>query len=190
MAAKDFLNDLKARHEAFAAARRDVIALSAKAQSFSKRAIFAVQRGDEAGAKALLTEAESEIEKIRAKAKANARLAHEGSYRAALEEYAEARFVAQLAWKGKVSAIEDLDEETQIGGLCDAVGEVVRLMVHAATEGRDADARDLKARIDVVMSGLDAMDYSGYLRTKYDQARSHYRKAEDVLYDLSLKRNG
>jgi len=61
-------------------------------------------------------------------------------------------------------------------------------MVRAATDGRDKDARALKERLDRLMEGLDAMDYSGYLRTKYDQARSHYRRAEDILYDLSLKR--
>jgi predicted translin family RNA/ssDNA-binding protein len=188
MAAKDFLKNLKVAHETFAAARREIIGLAGLAQNASKRAIFAVQREDDAGAKALLAEAEDALEAIRERAKKNARLAHEGSYRAALEEYAEARFVAQLAWKGEVSAIEGLDEETQIGGLCDAAGEVVRLMVRAATEGRDKETRELKARLDRLMEGLDAMDYSGYLRTKYDQARSHYRKAEDILYDLSLKR--
>ncbi len=188
MAAHDLLKELKEAHEAFTAARREIIALSAKAQNASKRAVFAVQREDDAAAKALLAEAEDAIDAIRTRVKENARLAHEGSFRAALEEYAEARFVAQLVWKGSVSAIEGLDEETQIGGLCDAAGEVVRLMVRAATDGRDKDARALKERLDRLMEGLDAMDYSGYLRTKYDQARSHYRRAEDILYDLSLKR--
>lgn len=184
----ELLETLKKEHDAFGTARREIIALAAKAQNASKRAIFAVQRGDDAGAKAFLAEAEDAFQAIRERAKANARLEHEGSYRAALEEYAEARFVAQLVWKGALSAIEGLDEESQIGGVCDAVGELVRLMVHAATEGRDDEVRQLKSRLDVLMAGLDAMDYSGYLRTKYDQARSHYRKAEDILYDLSLKR--
>jgi predicted translin family RNA/ssDNA-binding protein len=185
---QDALKGLKTAHEAFAAARREIIGHAAKAQNASKRAIFAVQRGDDAGAKALLAEAEDAFEAIRAAAAANARLEHEGSYRAALEEYAEARFLAQLAWKGEISALDGLDEETQIGGLCDAAGEVVRLMVRAATDGHDKEAKTLKARLDQVMEGLDAMDYSGYLRTKYDQAKAHARKAEDILYDLSLKR--
>lgn len=186
--AKELLKELKEAYEAFSAARREIIGLSAKVQNASKRAIFAIQREDEAGAKTLLAEAEDALEAISGRVVVNARLAHEGSYRAALEEYAEARFLAQLAWKGGVSALTGLDEETQIGGLCDAAGEIVRLMVRAATEGRDKETKELKARLDRLMEGLDAMDYSGYLRTKYDQARSHYRKAEDVLYDLSLKR--
>jgi len=95
--AADLLKELKDAHEAFTAARREIIGLAAKAQNASKRAIFAVQREDDAGAKALLAEAEDALDAIRGRAKKNARLAHEGSFRAALEEYAEARFVAQLA---------------------------------------------------------------------------------------------
>lgn len=188
MATQDLLARLKDEHDKFGAARREIIALSAKAQNASKRAIFAVQRGEDAEAKALLAEAENAFESIRESVKANARLEYEGSYRAALEEYAEARFIAQLVWKGELSVIGHLDEETQIGGLCDAAGELVRVMVHAATEGRDDEVLKLKTRLDALLAGLDAMDYSGYLRTKYDQARAHYRKAEDILYDLSLKR--
>lgn len=187
MATEKLLGQLKAEHERFDAARREIIVLSAKAQSAAKRAIFAAQRGDEGAAKTLLTEADHLFEAIREKAAVNARLAHEGSYRAALEEYAEARFVAQLAWNRALTALDGLDEETQIGGLCDAAGEAVRLMIVYATEGRDEEAKEIKVRLDVLMAGLDAMDYSGYLRTKYDQARSHYRRAQDVLYELSLR---
>jgi predicted translin family RNA/ssDNA-binding protein len=184
---ESFLQHLKAEHETFDAARREIIGAASKAQSASKRAIFAVLREDEAGVKALLAEAEDAFETIRAKTEKNPRLAHEGSYRAALEEYAEARFIAQIAWKGETVALEGLDEETQIAGLCDAVGETVRLMTYYVTSGRDAEARELKTRLDRLVVGLDTMEYSGYLRTKYDQARSHYRKAEDVLYELSLR---
>jgi predicted translin family RNA/ssDNA-binding protein len=187
MPTEALLAHLKAEHEKFDSARRGIIALSAQAQNASKRAIFAVQRGDESGAKALLTEADHQFEAIREKASINARLAHEGSYRAALEEYAEARFVAQLAWNRELTALEGLDEETQIAGLCDAAGEAVRLMVIRVTEKRDQEAKEIKQRLDALMVGLDAMDYSGYLRTKYDQARGHYRRAEDVMYELSLR---
>ncbi len=187
MPSEDLLDRLKREHETFDAARREIIALAAKAQNAAKRAIFAVQRDDESGAKLLLTEADQAFEAIGEKASVNARLAHEGSYRAALEEYAEARFVAQLAWNRGLTPIEGMDEETQIAGLCDAVGEAVRLMVTRVTAKRDAEAGEIKKRLDALMPGLDAMDYSGYLRTKYDQARGHYRRAEDVMYELSLR---
>ena len=34
------------------------------------------------------------------------------------------------------------------------------------------------------------MDFSGYLRTKYDQARNHLRHAEQILYEVSLHDEG
>ncbi len=187
MTTEKLLKALKDDHDAYEAARRELIGFASKAQHVAKRAIFAVQRDDEQGAKALLTEAEGGFEEIRKRIKRAPRLAHEGSYRAALEEYAEARFVLQLVVKGEASAIEGLDEETQIAGLCDAVGELVRMMTVRATEKRDAEVREMKARIDAVMAGLSAMDFSGYLRTKFDQSRGHLRRADEILYDLSLR---
>lgn len=187
MATEKLLQELKKLHDAYETARREVIALASKAQHASKRAIFAVQRDDEKGAKALLTEAEAALEAIRERAASAPRLAHEGSYRAALEEYAEARFTLQLVAKGEASGVEGLDEETQIAGLCDAVGELVRMMTIRATEKRDKEVRELKARVDEVLAGLSAMDFSGYLRTKFDQSRGHLRRAEEIMYDLSLR---
>ena len=185
---KKFLDGLKKAHVGYDAARQETIAYANAALHASKRATFAVQRGDAKGAGAMLKAADLELAKIRAMAKENPRLSYEGSYRAALEEYAEARFVAMLAAGEGVSAIDGLDEETQIGGLCDAAGELVRMMIAAATEGRDKDAATLKARVDEIVGALTEMDFGGYLRTKYDQARSHLRKAEEIMYDLSLRK--
>lgn len=180
-----FLADLKKEHDAYESARRALGAASAKIQHAAKRAIFALQRDDEAGAKALLSEAEEALEGARA-ALTDSRLAQEGPYRAALEEYAEARFFLQMALKGSVAPIGGLDEETQIGGLCDALGEVVRLMVVRAAARRFKEVEALKRAADEVYAGIAAMDFGGYLRTKADQARSHLRRAEDVLYEVSL----
>ncbi len=167
------MEDLKAAHAAYVALRQDTVARAARAQHAAKRAVF--------------DEARTELAAIAASAADASRLASEGSYRAALEETAEAIFTLQLADDGEISTLEGMDEETQIGGVCDAIGEVVRLMVIAATAGDAERARTLKTSVDRVMDGLIAMDFQGYLRTKFDQARSHMRHAEDVLYDLSLR---
>lgn len=181
------LGKLKKAHDAHAKARQEVIALSGAAQRAAKRAIFAVQRGDAAGGEELLRESAVILSDVRKAAAKDARLAHEGSFRAALEEYAEAVFFSQLVLKGAVSAIPSLDEETQIAGLSDAVGECVRRMTTLSTEGRFDDARRLKKALEPVMEGLSDMDYSGYLRAKYDQAVKHFRRAEEILYDLAMR---
>jgi predicted translin family RNA/ssDNA-binding protein len=178
---------LKKAHDAYDKARQQTIASANAALHASKQAIFALNRGDCPTAVRRLSEAVAGLKAIERLGKRNPRLAHEGAYRAAQEEYAEAAFLTQLAASGTVTAIKGLDEETQIAGLCDAVGELVRQMVYAATDGRKPDVVRLKRMIDAIVGGLSEMDYGGYLRTKYDQARSHLRKAEDVLYDVSLR---
>lgn len=188
MTHSNFITRLKAGLDTYAEQRRRAIKISSEIQTLSKRAIFAYQRGErEAGAN-LIASAEGFIGKVREMAELNVRIANEGSYRAALEEYAEAVFFRQILEDGEVSAIEGLDEETQIGGLSDMIGEVVRRMTVLVTEGADDAARVLKSAVEPVMEGLHRMDYRGSLRNKYDQAVRHYRKAEDILYDISLKR--
>jgi predicted translin family RNA/ssDNA-binding protein len=188
MPTADTLASLKEGHDAHAAGRREVAVLASEAQHASKRAIFAVQRGDLETASDLLSDAEERFAAVRARIVGDPRLTCEGPYRTALEEYAEARFFTQIVGRKEVDALEGLDEETQVAGLCDAVGETVRQMTIKATEGDEDEVRALKAAVDGILAGLDAMDFSGYLRTKYDQARSHYRRAEEILYDLSMRR--
>src|SRR5260221_9763069 len=118
--AKDFLADLKAKHDAYAAGRRAIIEKSSIAQHAAKRAIFAAQRGDMPGSQKLLEEATNAIADAEKAAKANPRLVHEGSLRAAMEEYAEAAMFNMLVETGKAGPIDGFDEETLIGGLCDA----------------------------------------------------------------------
>lgn len=187
MTIQEFITQLKTSHDTYSAARRQIIERSSSAQHAAKRAIFAVTRGDNESAKALLAEAAAGIFAARETASVNSRLTYEGSLRAACEEYAEAVLFTELAATGTIATIEGLDEETMIGGLCDAVGELVRLMIVRATEGKYDDVHRLKATADMVVHGLTEMDFSGYLRTKYDQAKSHLRKAEEILYDLSLR---
>jgi len=40
-----------------------------------------------------------------------------------------------------------------------------------------------------MMDQLIDFDMTGYLRTKYDQARGHLRKLEQMAYEIKLKIN-
>ena len=156
MSTKTLLEKLKKEHDAYEAARREIMPLANAAQHASKRAIFALQRDDAPAAERLLAEADAKFADIAEKMKVNARLASEGAYRAALEEYAEARFVEQLIENGSVSDLRGLDEETQIAGLCDAVGELVRLMTIRATEKKRREVVKLKKAAETAVAGLIA----------------------------------
>ena len=184
----DSITSLKTAIEEYATQRRETIVIASDIQTLSKRAIFAFQRGDYDTGKDLLEGAHARIKDVKQKAEANPRLIGEGAYRASLEEYAEAEFFRQILEDGAVVLIDGLDEETQVGGLSDMIGEVVRRMTVLVTEGQDDEARALKKAVEPVMEGLHRMEYRGSLRSKYDQAVRHYRKTEDILYDISLKR--
>jgi predicted translin family RNA/ssDNA-binding protein len=83
----------------------------------------------------------------------------------------------------------DLDHETYLGGLADLVGELQRRQVRAATEGRTDEVKKIKDDIEVIVDALLEMDLGGYLRNKFDQAKNALRRAEDVLYEVSIRRS-
>ena len=77
--------------------------------------------------------------------------------------------------------------EVYIGGLTDTIGEAARYAVTAATQKDNQLVIKLVDTVKAVMSELVAMNLTGYLRNKFDQAKNALRKLEDILYDLSLK---
>lgn len=189
MVDKSYLQEIKDRQAAYAAARREIIALAADMQQASKRAIFALHRNDVAGAQVLLASADEKIAAIRKLIVAVPDTSDVGSFRAALEEYAEAALYLQFVQEGKVGRLDvpEIDDEIYLGGLSDLAGELQRRVVALATGGKVEEVRLAKEAIGEIVEGLLAMDLGGYLRTKFDQAKNALRRAEDVMYDLSLR---
>ncbi|MEK9152764.1 MAG: hypothetical protein AAB692_05350 [Patescibacteria group bacterium] len=187
---KNFFASLKERYHAHERGRREVIGLSAAAQSASKRAIFASHRDDSSGADRLLSEAADALKKVRTLFDGRAELADEGSYRAALEEYAEAKLYARYLASGDVGALDDenIDYEIYLGGLSDLTGELVRRQMRAATDGNLDQVRKIKDMVEEIVVQLMDMDLTGYLRNKFDQAKNSLRRAEEVLYEVTLRR--
>jgi predicted translin family RNA/ssDNA-binding protein len=186
------VEEVKKGHAAHADARRELIKLASDAQSASKRAIFALHRDDPAGADALLAEAEDRLREIGRRAAVQPALASEGSYRAALEEYAEAALYRQYVERGAVGKVplDAVGHDAYLGGLADLAGELQRRQVRMATEGRVADVKALKDAIEEIVTALLSLDLEGYLRTKFDQAKNGLRRAEDVYYEVSLRSKG
>lgn len=185
---KAFIQKLKKEHEKNNDERRQIISLANIVLHDSKRVIFALHRGDMAKAEASLTE----IEKILAKLEKNfgfVRINAEGAYRAAVEEYAEAKSL-DLVINGKkidkFSAVK-LDYEAYLGGICDLTGELVRRATNEAARGNRAEVTHVKNIINDIMAELVEFNMSGYLRTKYDQARGNLRKIEQMDYELKIR---
>jgi predicted translin family RNA/ssDNA-binding protein len=186
---RDFFAAIKGELSAYESARREIIKLSSDAIAAAKRAIFALHRDDAAAAAKLLGEADAAFEKIRAAIKLQPDLAAEGSYRAALEEYVEAQLYRQYLAEGTVGKVagEHIDYDIYIGGLTDLTGEMQRRQVRLATEGRTEEVRKIKELMESIVAELLEMDLGGYLRNKFDQAKNNLRRAEEVLYELTLR---
>lgn len=186
---KAVLERIRAHKAATSVGRREIIKCSGDALNASKRAIFALHRGDVAGADALLTEADGLFAQARERITGNPSLDGVGAYRAGLEEFVEAKLYRQFAADGTVGSIEypDVDDDIYLSGLCDLVGELQRRQVKAATDGDTDAVLRIKEVMEDIVSSLLAIDLEGYLRTKFDQAKNAMRRAEDVLYDVKLR---
>jgi len=178
---KDFDQSDKLAHEARL--------LSDKALHDAKRAIFSLHRDDWKEAQKLLEHALINIKQagdlLEAKPGSNAL----GSFRAALEEFMEAELFRQFLYKEKLGEPKGLtaDFESYLGGLTDVVGEVLRYAVKQATKRQFVEVRRSQEFVDSVMAELMEYDFTGYLRTKFDQAKQARRKLEEVAYEVSLR---
>jgi len=73
-----------------------------------------------------------------------------------------------------------------VGGLSDLIGEFVRLAVKRAIDRDKKSVDKLLEMSNELIEFMLALDATGALRNKIDQARQHQRRLEDIRYDLSL----
>lgn len=168
--------------------RRELQAMSADILSSSKRSIFATQRRDAkassqelAGIVKLVREGKSSVEK-------EPRLASEGMWRAALEEYAEASLYHDAMTKGRVGKVAELpdDPDLYLGGLSDLTGELTRSAVLAATDRKSAEVKRITSAVRDAIAFLLTLNLTGQMRTKFDQAKQNLRKLEEIAFTLSV----
>ncbi len=185
---KKFLEQLKESYRANESERRQIINASNGILFESKKTIFALQRQDGKQADIKLKELEKNLETLE-KRFGTKRLSKEGAYRAATEEYVEAKVFDTIIKNKKIDSIKNLnlDYEAYLGGICDAIGELVRYSTNQAATGKFTVVAKNKKISEEIMSYLIDFDMTGYLRTKYDQARGHLRKLEQMAYEIKLK---
>lgn len=186
---KTFVGGLKKDYADSNSIRRQVISLANIVLHDSKRVIFSLHRGDIKKAE----ESFAEIEKILVKLDkkfGNKRVYEEGSYKAAVEEYVEAKMFYNILVGKKIDKIKGLKftYETYLGGICDTTGELVRRAINEAAKGNTNEVEKIKNIISDIMAELVEFDMTGYLRTKYDQARGNLRKIEQVDYEVKTRR--
>lgn len=189
MSTKQLFKKLGADYNFFEKERRAIISISSEILNKSKQAIFSLHRDDQKKAKELLAEAEQNIKKAEEKFKQDKRLKFEGSYKAAVEEYAEAKLFYKFLTEGHISEIKEakLEAEDYLGALSDYTGELLRKAVLLATEKKFDKVKEIKNEMDEVMANLIELNLTGYLRTKYDSAKRNLRRIEEIMYDLSIR---
>ncbi|HPT08336.1 MAG TPA: hypothetical protein PLE28_01415 [bacterium] len=188
MVNKKFIDSLKKDYLKKNNDRRQIISLSNIILNNSKKAIFAIHRKDLELANLKLNENEKMINQIVKNFKAE-RAEEEGAFMAGLEEYTEAKLFFNFVSTGKIEKIKEvnLPIESYIGGLCDFTGELVRKAVNEIIDKNLSEIKPIKNAINDVLNELIDFDITGYLRTKYDQARGNLKKIEQIDYEISLK---
>jgi predicted translin family RNA/ssDNA-binding protein len=185
---KKFIDQLKKAYVAHEGERRQIISLANVVLHDSKRVIFSLHRGDVQKAEESLAEIEKVLVNLDKKF-GHCRLAEEGAYKAGVEEYIEAKLFYFVSTGRKVEKIKgvNLDADSYLGGLSDLTGEMVRQAINEAASGNYAKAEAIKAGLSDIMAELVEFDMTGYLRTKYDQAKNNLRKIEQVAYEVKLR---
>ncbi|MEA3249020.1 MAG: hypothetical protein U9Q03_01535 [Patescibacteria group bacterium] len=188
-----FLDALKGSASEYQGARQQVIRTSDDIRNASKRAIFAMHRDDMAKADELLAEAVAGLAQIGEMAGSVPKILGEGSYRSALEEYVEARLYRDYLEGKPVGKVEieglEVPYDVYLGGLSDLVGELQRRLVKLATAGDLDGVKATRDTMEEIVGVMMEMDLTGYLRNKFDQSKNSFRRAEEVLYEISVRRS-
>lgn len=183
-----FLNKLQTDYRANESERRQIISASNNVLFEAKKTIFALQRNDFKAAEIRLSEIEKALQDLENRFGFE-RLRREGAYKAAAEEYLEGKTLYLVIKNKDIEATKkiSLDYESYLGGICDMIGELVRYATNKAAAGKFSEVAKIKKMAEDIMGQLIDFDMTGYLRTKYDQARGHLRKLEQMTYEIKLR---
>lgn len=190
MLSKTYIEKIKKEYLNYAEKRRDIIKFSGDALHGAKRAIFAMHRHEDKEAVDKLTEVEKILKQLNKQFAGQSELFDEGSYRAALEEFVEAKLFCEFVTTGKMSEIKTIpvDSDVFLAGLCDVPGELYRYAVNSATMRRFDLVDKCRVAAEEIIGELMEFDLTSYLRNKFDQAKGALNKIEQIVYEVSLKK--
>ncbi|MEI7452155.1 MAG: hypothetical protein WCK37_03005 [Candidatus Falkowbacteria bacterium] len=186
---KKFMTTLKSEYTKGESERRQINSQANNILFEAKKIGFSLHRGDIEAAGARLLAIEDDLKKLEKKF-GIASLDEQGPYRAATEEYVESKFLYFVLSGQKLDKIKGLklDNVAYLGGICDMTGELIRFATNQAAAGKFEKVKEVKEIINDIMSELTDFDMTGYLRTKYDQARGNLRRIEQMDYEIKLRK--
>lgn len=167
--------------------RENLIKQSRDVLKLSKQIIYAVHRDELNEAAKLIKQIEAEKKKLDAIAKHSRKMGSEGSYKVAIQEYAEALLYYHFVKDGGLVDLP-IDTEHFILGLADLPGELVRKAVFLAGKGEVDKVIKIKDAVDTIYGELLKFDFrDNEVRRKFDSIKYDLRKLEDLVLDLKLK---
>ena len=159
----------------------------------SKKAISRLHYEDWKTAETLLAEAQASFGALRKTIAKNKKIKYEGFVREGLEEFAEANLYLSFLKTNKpdldkkiIDFVSD-DPDVLIGGLCDFTGEATRRAVRIAGKERLTELVAISETVNQIIEGLLEIDLSGYVRTKFDQAKRNAHKLEMMIYEIRIR---
>jgi len=159
---------------------RDVLKLS-------KQLIYAVHRDEISKATSLLKDIETERTALDKIAKKHPKLVFEGSYKVAIQEYAEAVLYLNFIKTGKLTNLK-ISAIHYILGLADLPGELVRKAVFLAGKGEHEKVTKIRDIVDKIYGAMLKFDFrDNEIRRKVDGIKYDLRKLEDLVLDLKLR---
>lgn len=173
----------------YAEKRREVIKTAGDAQHLAKKAIFAFQRDSVDEGKECLAKSLEMLQSLVKKFKSETGIFDEGSFKAGVEEYIEAKLFSDFLFDKPLDQIKELpvDADAFVSGLCDVPGEMVRYAIKSATEREFGMVKKCYEASEAVINELIDMDLTGYHRQKFDQAKQALNKLQQIVYEVSLK---
>lgn len=174
----------------YAEKRREVIKTAGDAQHLAKKTIFALQRDDKAEAKQSLSRSLELLQGLVKKFKNVEGIFDEGSFKAGLEEYLEAKLFNDFLEGKPLDEIKELpvSADAYVSGLCDVPGEMVRYAIKSATERNFEMVNKCYESAEEIINELIDMDLTGYNRQKFDQAKQALNKLQQIVYEVSMKK--
>ena len=184
-----YFHKIRAELLSYSEKRRDLIKISGDAQHLAKKSIFAAQRGDLKDAEEGLKKSLALLEGLLKKYQKIEGIFDEGAFRAALEEYVEAKLFLDFVNGKDIGPLSELpiDSDLYVSGLCDVPGEIVRYAIKNATERKFAEVKKANEVVEVIINEMIDMDLTGYNRQKFDQAKQALHKLQQIVYEISLK---
>ena len=167
--------------------REKLIKKSRDVLKLSKQIIYALHRDEVSKADSLVKEIEKELKELESIARHSNKMAYEGSYKIAVQEYVEAILYYNFVKTGKLVDLKVLAEH-YILGLCDLPGELTRRAVYMAGKGRVEEVSRIRDLVDSIYGEFLKFDFrDNEIRRKVDAVKYELRKMEDLMLDLKLK---